>query len=523
MAPSETRSGPSAASGAPSGEAEAAGEVESTAPSAAPEGQAAVRGEPEPKGRRAPRSKTVPKAEAVPDEADAGQVPAADAEPRTKPRAKADAKPSPEPAAKPESRAKAKSDGAAAKEEHRADAVPLLEPRDGVPAVVATEEQLARVIAAFADGSGPVAVDAERASGYRYGQRAYLIQLRRRGAGTALIDPIECPDLSELDAVLADTEMVLHAANQDLPCLAEVGLVPRKLFDTELAGRLLGHPRVGLGSMVENVLGFLLEKGHSAADWSTRPLPEDWLRYAALDVELLVELRDALYVELTESGKLEWALEEFASILATPPKPPRADPWRRTSGIHRVRNRRGLAVVREVWETRDKIARERDLSPGRVLQDAAIIELALNSPKTPAELQALATLRGRGARRHQSAWLRAVTKARGLPDRGLPESNLPGDGPPPAHRWAERDPEAAKRLAAAKAVVAALADEHTMPTENLVQPDSVRRLSWAPPAEPTPESIGTALAELGARPWQIGLVAKPLAKSFVRLECKGEL
>ncbi|WP_217919415.1 ribonuclease D [Actinomadura sp. BRA 177] len=402
-------------------------------------------------------------------------------------------------------------------------AVPLLEPREGVPSVIASAAALDRVVAAFAAGTGPVAVDAERASGYRYGQRAYLIQLRREGAGTALIDPTACPDLSALDAALAGTEMVLHAANQDLPCLAEVGLVPRRLFDTELAGRLLGYPRVGLGSMVENVLGFLLEKGYSAADWSTRPLPDDWLRYAALDVELLVELRDSLQEELETAGKLEWALEEFAAILATPPKPPRPDPWRRTSGIHRVRNRRALATVREVWTARDKIARERDLSPGRVLQDAAIIELAQKSPKTPTELQALPTMRGRGARRHQSAWLRAVARARDLADRALPESNLPGDGPPPAHRWADRDPEAAKRLTAARAVVAALADEHSMPSENLVQPDSVRRLAWTPPDESSPSAIGATLRDLGARSWQVQLTAQPIAKAFLRLETKGEL
>ncbi|GAA4096653.1 ribonuclease D [Actinomadura miaoliensis] len=402
-------------------------------------------------------------------------------------------------------------------------AVPLLEPRDGVPPVITTASGLERVIDAFAAGTGPVAVDAERASGYRYGQRAYLIQLRRRGAGTALIDPVALPDLSGLDAALDGAEIVLHAATQDLPCLGEVGIRPHRLFDTELAGRLLGYPRVGLGSMVENILGFTLEKGHSAADWSTRPLPEDWLRYAALDVELLVELRDALHEKLHAAGKLEWALEEFAAILATPPKPPRPDPWRRTSGIHRVRNRRALAVVREVWNARDRIARERDLSPGRVLQDSAIIELAQQLPKSPADLQALPTMRGRGARRHQTAWLRAVSRARALPDRALPEANVPGDGPPPAHRWAERDPEAAKRLTAARAVVAALADEHTMPTENLVQPDYVRRLAWSPPAEPTPEAIGAALRELGARGWQVKLVAKPLAKAFQRLEAKGEL
>ncbi len=399
-------------------------------------------------------------------------------------------------------------------------ATPLLEPRDGIPPVVESAAALDRVIADFAAGTGPVAVDAERASGYRYGQRAYLVQLRRAGAGTALIDPTRCPDLSGLDAVLADTEMVLHAANQDLPCLAELGLAPRRLFDTELAGRLLGHPKVGLGSMVETVLGFSLEKGHSAADWSTRPLPEEWLRYAALDVELLVELRDALHAELVAADKLQWALEEFAAILTTPPKPPRSDPWRRTSGIHRIRNRRGLAVVREVWEARDKVAQERDLSPGRVLPDAAIIELATAQPKTPSEMTALPTMRGRGARRHLSAWLRAVTRARNLPDVALPQQSVPGEGPPPAHRWAERDPAAAARLTAAKTVIAAIADEHTLPAENLIQPDAIRRVAWSPPDELA--QVGAALSDLGARPWQVGLVSVPLQQAFLRLITKGE-
>ncbi|WP_019631368.1 ribonuclease D [Actinomadura atramentaria] len=392
--------------------------------------------------------------------------------------------------------------------------MPLLEPREGVPPVLTTAAELDRAIAAFAAGTGPVAVDAERASGYRYGQRAYLIQLRRRGAGSALIDPIALPDLSGLDAALADAELVLHAANQDLPCLAEVGLVPRRLFDTELAGRLLGYPRVGLGSMVENVLGFLLEKGHSAADWSTRPLPEDWLKYAALDVELLVELRDALAERLAETGKLAWALEEFAAILDAPPKPPRADPWRRTSGIHKVRNRRALGIVRELWETRDRIARERDLSPGRVLQDAAIVELATKPPRTAADLTALPSMRNRGARRHQAQWLRAVHRARAMPDRELPEPSVPGDGPPPAHRWAERDPVAAARLAAARAAVTALADKHEMPAENLVQPDAVRRLAWTPPGDASAEAVGDALRALGVREWQIGLVAEPVAAAL---------
>ncbi|MEV0199226.1 ribonuclease D [Nonomuraea sp. NPDC050691] len=401
--------------------------------------------------------------------------------------------------------------------------VPLLEPREGIPPVVSDAATLEEVVAAFAAGTGPVAVDAERASGYRYGNRAYLVQLRRAGAGTALVDPIACPDLSGLDEAVAGTEVVLHAASQDLPCLLEVGFRPRELFDTELAGRLLGYDRVGLGTMVETVLGLRLEKGHSAADWSTRPLPEDWLRYAALDVEVLVELRDRLHAELEEAGKLEWAREEFAAVLRTPPAVPRSDPWRRTSGIHKVRNVRALAIVRELWTMRDRIARENDLAPGRVLPDSAIVAAALDVPRTKKALTEIAPFTGRSARRYMSEWLSAVSRARALPDTQLPQPSTPGDGPPPANRWPDRDPAAAKRLAAARAVVAALADEHRMPTENLLQPDAVRRLTWEPPKQITEESVAERLRELGAREWQLSLSARPLARSLARLETKGEL
>ncbi|MER6579069.1 ribonuclease D [Nonomuraea sp. NPDC001023] len=395
---------------------------------------------------------------------------------------------------------------------------PLLEPREGIPPVIADAQGLARVVDAFAAGTGPVAVDAERASGYRYGNRAYLVQLRRAGAGTALIDPVGCPDLSALDAALTGTEVVLHAASQDLPCLMEVGFKPREIFDTELAGRLLGYERVGLGTMVETVLGLRLEKGHSAADWSTRPLPEDWLRYAALDVEVLVELRDMLHQELAASGKLEWAREEFAAVLNTPPPVPRSDPWRRTSGIHKVRNVRALAIVRELWTMRDTIARENDLAPGRVLPDAAIVTAALEGPRTKKALTEISAFTGRSARRYMNDWLAAVNRARTLPDGELPQPSTPGDGPPPPNRWADRDPAAAKRLAAARAVVAALAEEHRMPTENLLQPDAVRRLTWEPPAEITDESVTARLRALGAREWQLSLAAHPIAKALARLD-----
>jgi len=388
---------------------------------------------------------------------------------------------------------------------------PLLVPSGGVPPVVDSAAALDEVVARFAAATGPTAVDAERASGYRYSQRAYLVQLRRAGAGTALIDPLACPDLSRLSEVLAGDEWVLHAASQDLACLAEVGLVPTRLFDTELAGRLAGFARVGLGAMVERVLGLRLEKGHSAADWSTRPLPESWLVYAALDVEVLLELRDRLEQELRAQGKLDLAREEFEAVRLAPPPAPRIDPWRRTSGIHRMRNRRQLAAVRALWEVRDAMARRRDTAPGRILPDAAIVAAAQADPATPAALLELPVFGGRSTRRHVETWFGALRAARALPDEGLPQPVASGDGPPQANRWAERDPVAAKRLARVRAVVTALADELGMPPENLVQPEAVRRLAWAPPTPVDEDTVAAALRSNGAREWQVLRVAGPLA------------
>ncbi|MFH7594017.1 ribonuclease D [Streptomyces racemochromogenes] len=392
--------------------------------------------------------------------------------------------------------------------------IPLLEPREGIPPVVADAEALAAVVAAFAAGTGPVAVDAERASGYRYGQRAYLVQLRREGAGSALIDPVGCPDLSALGGALSSAEWILHAATQDLPCLREIGMSPTTLFDTELAGRLAGFPRVGLGAMVESVLGYQLEKGHSAVDWSTRPLPEPWLRYAALDVELLVDLRDALEKELDRQGKLEWARQEFDAIASAPPAPPRKDPWRRTSGMHKVRRRRQMAVVRELWETRDRIAQRRDVSPGKVLGDAAIVEAAL---AVPANVHALSALPGYGqrmGRRQLDQWMAAVDRAKALPESELPQPGAAPSGPPPPRSWADKDPAAAARLSSARAAVSELAEGLNLPQENLITPDTVRRLCWEPPRRADADAVAEALTGYGARPWQIELVTPALVAAL---------
>lgn len=393
--------------------------------------------------------------------------------------------------------------------------LPLLQLSDPVPEPITDPAALAAAAAALRHGTGPVAVDAERASGYRYGQKCYLVQLRRAGAGTFLIDPVPFPDLSAVDEALADAEWILHAASQDLPCLAELGMRPRSLFDTELAARLAGYERVGLATMVERVMGYRIDKGASSADWSQRPLPPALLHYAALDVEALVVLRDHLYSVLDEQGKLDWARQEFEAVAAAPPPPPRLEPWRRTSGIHRLRSPRQLAAVRAFWERRDKLARERDTAPGRILPDSAIIDAVTKWPKSAEALGALPVFAGRANKRRLALWYGALDEAAALPDSELPSHVGPGDGgPPPPHRWAERDPEAAARLSAARAAVTAVATRYGVPVENVVEPAIVRRLAWQPPEPIALPAVVAALRESGARPWQVDLVAEALTAAL---------
>ena len=342
------------------------------------------------------------------------------------------------------------------------------------------------------------------------------MQLRRAGAGTGLVDPIPFADLSAVQAAIGDEEWVLHAASQDLPCLAEIGMVPARVFDTELAARLAGLPRVGLAAVVESLLGYSLVKGHSAADWSTRPLPEEWLVYAALDVEVLVDLRDALAALLAEQGKTEWARQEFAAVLAAGPPAPRQEPWRRTSGVHGLRSRRQLGMLRSLWEARDDLARRRDVAPGRVLPDAAMVSAVQSDPQTESALLELPVFRGRANRRLVTTWFGALARGRALPESELPLHSRPGEGPPPVNRWGDRDPAAATRLQAARAGLAEVADKHAVPVENLLSPDLVRRLAWTPPEPRDPATVAAALRAGGAREWQVELTQDLLTDALAR-------
>ncbi len=401
----------------------------------------------------------------------------------------------------------------------------LVAPADGVPPVVDTAPAWADAVAALSAGNGPVAVDTERAQSFRYSAKAYLIQVRRAGAGTFLIDPVafegdsDRADLSELADALADAEWVIHAASQDLACLAEVGLLPQRLFDTELAGRLLGLPRVSLSALTERALGITLAKEHSAADWSKRPLPTNWLSYAALDVELLCDLRDWVAAELAEAGKEEWARQEFEFLAFHAADPPtrREDPWRRTSGVHELRYRGQLAVVRALWHARDEVSRRSDRAPGRVLPDAAIVEVAARVERggaitlTRADLRDVRGFGWRIAARHERAFVEALDEAAALDRADWPQATLTPDGPPPPRTWAKRDPEAFARWNRLRPAAIALAETLRLPVENLMAPDALRRLAWEPPAERSEDAVDAFLAERLVRPWQRQLVLPVLA------------
>lgn len=403
-------------------------------------------------------------------------------------------------------------------------AIALLAPQNGVPQIVDSESLFERALAELAQGSGPFAVDAERASGFKFSARAYLIQIKRHNGGLHLIDPIAFGPghhlFSELNQLLQSDEVILHASTQDLPCLRELGISPINLFDTELGGRLAGLPRVGLGPLLESLMEVSLAKEHSAADWSKRPLPQDWLNYAALDVELLIELRDKVHALLASANKLKWAQEEFQAILDAPQPPPRIDPWRRTSGMHKVKKREQLAIVRALWTVRNEIAQEIDISQGRLLSDVAIVELAVvahsKTIKTKKDLERALRPLGLRARwmENSATWISTITDAIALPEESWPKARSDTDSLPPLKIWRERFPEKYAPLTHAKARLIEKSAKLEIPLENMITPEYVRRVCWMS----SKGSVAQVLAALGARTWQIEIAAPILEAALLETE-----
>ncbi len=379
--------------------------------------------------------------------------------------------------------------------------------------------QLAEVVAELAASKGSIAIDAERASGFKYSQRAYLVQIRAANTDIFLIDPAATPEIvsskefAELAALMKDREWILHAATQDLPCLNELGLYPGAIFDTELAGRLSGQPRVGLGALTESLLNFRLAKEHSAADWSTRPLPDSWLNYAALDVDLLHELATAVEALLNEQGKLDWAKQEFQALMSFKPKAQKLDRWRGITGLHKVQDRSSLEIARQLWNAREALAQKMDVAPGRLIPDSSILVAATQKPRTRPELAAMKSFSGRASRSYLDTWWDAIQSAHKATE--LPALKPEKTDALPNHRnWINKYPEADRRLKLAKASLLELSEKNLVPLENLLMPELLRQVSFAPPEDLSTSVLSEKLSLLGARPWQIELTAGLIVEAF---------
>ncbi|WP_239457413.1 HRDC domain-containing protein [Bifidobacterium pullorum] len=421
------------------------------------------------------------------------------------------------------------------------------EPRGGVPDVIDTLPGFHAACDALAAAGGSLAADAERASGFRYGHEDWLVQFKREGAGILLFDPIALgqagADWQEFNHAVGDATWIIHDAMMDLPGFADLGMRPMRLFDTEIAARLLGMHRFGLAAVTEHYLGVTLAKEHSAADWSYRPLPRDWRNYAALDVELLIELEAAMRADLKAHGKQEWAEEEFAHVLAagTGPRPERHPvPWMRISHITALgRDRRGLAVAKALWEKRDELAREHDIAPGLLLSDAAIVEAAQRKPRNAREFRAIRSLNER-VRMHTggeqdkmferyapiqrsikpSVWKETIQRALALPDSGLPtlprsggRNENEGNAPKSMRIWQTRHPARYKRLERVRRAINRIAEDTRTPADVLIRPQIVRNLCWQEDAQGL--DVASFLASQGARDWQVRLISASVARAMV--------
>jgi ribonuclease D len=380
--------------------------------------------------------------------------------------------------------------------------------------IVDTVEKLNELIAAVERTKDPIAIDAERASGFRYGQKAYLIQVAIKDDCIYLLDPtIAYPesDLQHLQQTLNSTTWIIHAASQDLPCLAEYGLKPINLFDTELAGRLLGLAKVSLASLTELYLKQSLAKEHSAVDWSTRPLPDSWIVYAALDVDVLFELWDAVANDLVAKNKMEIALAEFEQQKNFEVRNRGSERWRTTNGIHELKEAKSLTILKALWEAREQLAQEKDIAPGRLIPDASLIAVVKAQPKTRTELASIRDFTGRASRTYIDLWWKAFEL--GSQSSDLVELRPKATGIPNHRNWPSKFPDAHRRLLWSKKLLQQLSSDVQIPIENLVAPEVLKNICFSPP-ESSLEEVAASLKMKGVRDWQVNLVAPVLLAAF---------
>ncbi len=339
-------------------------------------------------------------------------------------------------------------------------------------------------------GEAIIAVDTEAASFHRYVDRTYLLQISTRGR-TAVIDPLTVTDLGALGTMLADggVEVIFHDADYDLRMLdRDYGFRAARLFDTRIAAQLLNEPGIGLAALLEKYLGVTLDKKYQRADWSRRPLIPEMLRYAAMDTQHLPELRDILRDQLVGAGRLAWAEEEFGQLESIRWSPAEDEGFWRLKGAKVLRGP-AIAVLRELYQWRDQLARQLDRAPFRILNNETLLDLARVQPRDLAALGAMRGIGGDTLGRRGTELLAAVERGLAIPLADIPR----------AERGVRTRPDPAvldrmERLKAARNVAAArlnLAPGVLCPNGTL---EAVARAE--------PRTAGDLAAIAGLRTWQ---------------------
>jgi len=232
-----------------------------------------------------------------------------------------------------------------------------------------------------------VAVDTEFIREKTFFSQLCLVQVAT-GEHIYCLDPLSGIDLEPFWAAALVVPWVLHSGRQDIEVLYQAASrMPGSIFDTQIAAGLLGYPpQMGYAALVVELFDVRIDKSHTRADWSRRPLPEEFLHYAAEDVEFLLPAYDILAESLDRKGRLAWAEEDSAQLLD--PALYAIDPAaaiERLKGARNLRGKRRAAAVRLAhWREREALRANRPRQ--WIAKDTALIEIASRLPKNTREL-----------------------------------------------------------------------------------------------------------------------------------------
>lgn len=409
------------------------------------------------------------------------------------------------------------------------------------PPVLASMDDFRHAAQIVSDSAGLVYTDVERASSYRYGDRAFLLQLLVSGHGAMLVDPeANGQDIGPLAAALSESGICLHACRSDLPSLAALGVIPGQLHDTEIAAKVLSTTGFSLGKLVESYIGVHLPKQYARADWSRRPLPDKWLEYALDDVRYLPELLEMLLEDtatvpvelpayyprrLRGENRALWYRELMSQMVTWQPPTPPAEPWRRLSHLTSLRSPRELARARALWQVREDIAARDDIAVHRLVTDSQIVDAARRAPATKRQLAAMPGFSGDFGDRLLPQAFAALRAADSLPTEQLPARRPPAAGGTrrPSHRqWKHKAPHANALLGAARELLTELSEVAQVESQTLLPSAELREWVWAAAHAEAREHRGlgdselieAALTEAGSLPWQIRLATPALQRAL---------